>query len=341
MKTYLVDFENVKSKGLTGIDRLDENDKVIIMYSENSDTISFDMHQKVLESKAGVEYLKVRVGLKNALDFQLSTLLGYLVAKGENSHIFIISNDKGFDRLHDFWTSGFIKCSDCTVYRTQTISAALKEIKVKSEEKTAPTAEDKHIENTLPVEILAEETTEVWNMPAETGKSERQVEVKKTPARRGRRPKQNLTELLNELLSGSCSSEDIEQIKACLSTSDSKEDFHNSMAKIFKQQATDFYKILKAKYLRLKSLSDMENPVSDKRENGAESTTPLNSELVRLLNGKCSNEDINRIENCIRSTDTKQGLYLSMLKIYKRERGCEIYKILKPEYTNLAALKME
>ena len=51
MKIYLVDFENVKSKGLQGIDNLTETDTVIIFYSENSDTINFEMHQKVLKEK--------------------------------------------------------------------------------------------------------------------------------------------------------------------------------------------------------------------------------------------------------------------------------------------------
>ena len=81
MKIYLVDFENVKSKGLEGIDKLCETDSVIIFFSENSDTLSFEMHQKVLSSKADIEYFKVCVGGKNALDFQLSTLLGFMVAK--------------------------------------------------------------------------------------------------------------------------------------------------------------------------------------------------------------------------------------------------------------------
>ena len=48
MKIFLIDFENVKSKGLTGIDMLESDDTVIILYSENSDTISFEMHQKVM-----------------------------------------------------------------------------------------------------------------------------------------------------------------------------------------------------------------------------------------------------------------------------------------------------
>ena len=125
MKTYLVDFENVKSKGLVGIDRLTSDDHVIIFYSENSDTISFEMHCMVMQAKAEVDYMKVRVGGKNALDFQLSTLLGYLVAEGDNSHIFIISNDRGFDKLHDFWENTFDDAPNCKVFRTSNISSAI------------------------------------------------------------------------------------------------------------------------------------------------------------------------------------------------------------------------
>ena len=125
MKTYLVDFENVKSKGLVGIDRLTSDDHVIIFYSENSDTISFEMHCMVMQAKAEVDYMKVRVGGKNALDFQLSTLLGYLVAEGDNSHIFVISNDRGFDKLHDFWENTFDDSPNCKVFRTSNISSAI------------------------------------------------------------------------------------------------------------------------------------------------------------------------------------------------------------------------
>lgn len=125
MRSFLVDFENVKSKGLVGIDQLSSDDHVVIFYSENSDTISFEMHCSVMRAAASVEYMKVNVGGKNALDFQLSTLLGYMVAQQNNSHIFIISNDKGFDKLHDFWENTFNDAPPCVVFRTQNIAAAL------------------------------------------------------------------------------------------------------------------------------------------------------------------------------------------------------------------------
>ena len=125
MRSFLVAFENVKSKGLVGIDQLGSDDHVVIFYSENSDTISFEMHCSVMRAAASVEYMKVNVGGKNALDFQLSTLLGYMVAQQNNSHIFIISNDKGFDKLHDFWENTFNDAPPCVVFRTQNIAAAI------------------------------------------------------------------------------------------------------------------------------------------------------------------------------------------------------------------------
>ncbi|MCD8095978.1 MAG: PIN domain-containing protein [Ruminococcus sp.] len=125
MKSFLIDFENVKSKGLTGIESLNEEDHVIIFYSENSDTISFEMHYMVMQAKAKIDYMKVRVGGKNALDFQLCSLMGYLVAKGNNTHIFVISNDKGFDKLHDFWKNTFPDITYCSVYRCTNIESAM------------------------------------------------------------------------------------------------------------------------------------------------------------------------------------------------------------------------
>ena len=156
MKIYLVDFENVKSKGLQGIDNLTETDTVIIFYSENSDTINFEMHQKVLTSKADIEYFKVNVGGKNALDFQLSTLLGYLVAKDTYTNIFIISNDRGFDFLHDFWHGKYVDSPNAMVYRTRTIQTAINF----ANHKVNPTENNEDEETTKHIVEKAEEIQE-------------------------------------------------------------------------------------------------------------------------------------------------------------------------------------
>ncbi len=107
MNYFLVDFENVKSRGLEGIDELGEQDRVVIFYSDNVNTITFDMHYKIMESKAEILMKKVFVGSKNALDFQLASSLGYLIKEneGQDAVYNIVTADQGFRFLKDFWVS--------------------------------------------------------------------------------------------------------------------------------------------------------------------------------------------------------------------------------------------
>ena len=65
-KAFLVDFENVKSAGLVGLEQLSAADEVVVLYSANSNTISFEMHQKILQSPACVDYYQIRRGGKNS-----------------------------------------------------------------------------------------------------------------------------------------------------------------------------------------------------------------------------------------------------------------------------------
>ncbi len=123
-KAFLVDFENVKSAGLVGLDQVGPDGEVIIMYSVNSNTISFEMHQKILRSTVKILYYQTRRTGKNALDFQLASLLGYLLASGDYSHLYVVSNDAGFDVLRDFWTSQFIP-NGCIVQRRSNIESCL------------------------------------------------------------------------------------------------------------------------------------------------------------------------------------------------------------------------
>ncbi|MBR1393759.1 MAG: hypothetical protein IJ561_08015 [Ruminococcus sp.] len=392
MKAYLIDFENVKSKGLVGIEQLGEDDKVIIFYSENSDTISFEMHCKVMTSRADIEYLKVRVGGKNALDFQLSTLLGYLLAKGSYTHIFIISGDKGFDKLHDFWNVSFADKNSCTVFRTQTIAAAVTFAANRpaaplpaAEPETLPAAE-------APAEDPEVTLTEPAPQPEPVLPEEVVITKKESPRKRGRRP-QSTEEIVKSSLLGKfdLSDEEIASVVSCVAESEDKEDFHNALAKIFKAQATDLYKVLRPKYLKLKEGLTAEAPakasdpidslplygkisVSAEPEKAPEpeaapepvpepepapveeakpakakkkptrrkpkaKVSALRHELDKLLASSCSEEEIACVERLIGETDSKQKLYLSIVKEYRKDRGCEIYKLIKSEYNALAALK--
>lgn len=107
MAYYLIDFENVKSRGMEGVELLTEEDTVCIFYSDNADSMTFDLHRKLNETKADIIYHKVAVGTKNALDFQLATYLGYLICGQQNEGIhpnyFIVTKDNGFTSLMVYW----------------------------------------------------------------------------------------------------------------------------------------------------------------------------------------------------------------------------------------------
>jgi hypothetical protein len=383
MKAYLIDFENVKSKGLTGIEQLSEDDKVIIFYSENSDTISFEMHRKVMTSKADIEYLKVRVGGKNALDFQLSTLLGYLLAKEIYSHILIISGDKGFDKLHDFWNVSFADKNSCVVFRTQTIAQAVSfaaSNRVKTPAETVIESEPMDEISILPEDVFAAEVTEetVPETPPEAPVPElpANINVTKTPSRkRGRKP-QSPEDMIRSALLGfvELSDDETAAVLKCAVGSEDKEDFHNALAKIFKNQATELYKVLRPKYLKLKeAIAEQESPAEETAEKNTsaeeisapapvtvpespketpkqkkktarkKSDKPKRSKLAealeKLLSKECSEDEIRTVEKLLNGSDTKQKFYLSVVKEYRKERGCEIYKLIKSEYTELEKLR--
>ncbi len=107
-RVFLVDYENVKTQGLNGIGKLTENDTVCIFYSENADSMTFGLHRRLMETKANVQYQKVEVGYKNALDFQLSSYLGYVISQNRfngitNCLYYIVTKDQGFLCLKNYW----------------------------------------------------------------------------------------------------------------------------------------------------------------------------------------------------------------------------------------------
>lgn len=108
MNYFLVDYENVNVAGLNGVSNLTENDTVIIFYSINADTLTFEMHKQINDSKATFKFQKILLKEKNALDFQLCSYLGFLIRdtmtdENPNNNYFIVSNDKGYSILPDYW----------------------------------------------------------------------------------------------------------------------------------------------------------------------------------------------------------------------------------------------
>lgn len=103
MRIFLVDMENVPK--LTNINKLATDDKLILFYSDNTPPMPMDTLKAIIDTGVSFEVKKVHLGVKNALDFQLSTYLGYLMHTYNNAKLIIVSKDKGFEVVKKFWTT--------------------------------------------------------------------------------------------------------------------------------------------------------------------------------------------------------------------------------------------
>ncbi len=109
MNFFLIDLENWKpsSHDVTLIDDISADDQVHIFFTDTVPYLSLSFLSQLSQNHVRVFYHNAFRGTKNALDFQLSSFLGYLIAQdglGEH-HCYIVSKDTGYDCLADFWKS--------------------------------------------------------------------------------------------------------------------------------------------------------------------------------------------------------------------------------------------
>lgn len=102
MRLFLIDYENVNAAGLHGIGRLEHDDRIILFYSHAANTLSFEIMDEMMGAGIMPERICLEHTGKNALDFQLVTFLGYLIAQNKADSYYIISRDSGFQSAITF-----------------------------------------------------------------------------------------------------------------------------------------------------------------------------------------------------------------------------------------------
>lgn len=171
---YLIDYENVKEKGLEGIFRLlPENSMVYIFYTKNANTVKMELFMDSFENKAEVplKAYYIKAG-KQSLDMQLVSFLGYLIGSepdGENRYL-IISRDSDFVNTVSFWQDNF---GNSRVEQYPTIDAALYFMSEAKEE-----AESEEAGESEPVIMNAKS---LLNNAIQTALSKNRVEGSKIP----------------------------------------------------------------------------------------------------------------------------------------------------------------
>ena len=95
-KIFLIDSENVGTPDITKYIAEKDNAKVIVFHNE---------HFFPLLAKEGYSFIRVETkNRKNALDFVLSTYLGSLLSNyGVSPNYFIVSNDRDYSPVLDYW----------------------------------------------------------------------------------------------------------------------------------------------------------------------------------------------------------------------------------------------
>lgn len=117
---YIIDYENVSRYGLKGISQVIFTSRLVIFYYIEDSTIR---HLKQLVSRypdLRIEFFMHEKAAANYADFQIDTYLGFLIGRESGiSNFCIISKDRGFDAVIDFWTKYGVN-----VTKQQTISGA-------------------------------------------------------------------------------------------------------------------------------------------------------------------------------------------------------------------------
>ncbi len=287
---YLVDFENVNSAGISGIQKLNKDDKVYIFYTVNASSLSFAAHLNLLSSPAEIIYYNVASGGKNALDFQLSSFLGYLISKGDDKNFCIISNDRGFEYVKGFWERNGL-ASGITIQGAPSINRSLlPERPFAAKIQQGLSKERIRTDDSDQEEIVQEETVILQNRSTpvsapRTSLSDSVPETEHTeedsseerPARKKRgRPKGNNSRSKNETAPHETPQEDV----------------------------------------------------------------PLSALKAALVRGEVTAEEneLRQIMDLLEKAAGKQHFYRGLLSIFGMEKGVEVYKLLRPEYTNLTKL---
>ena len=104
MQYYLIDYENVNAAGLSGIDEIPAESRVVLFFTKKANKIDLNLVDTLRRVEAELTIIEVHHG-KQALDIQLGSYVGYLIGtQPEDTEYIIVSKDKGYRNIQDFWT---------------------------------------------------------------------------------------------------------------------------------------------------------------------------------------------------------------------------------------------
>lgn len=263
MRLFLIDYENVNSAGLHGIGSVQPEDRVILFYSHAANTLSFEIMDEMLSANVMPERVCLERTGKNALDFQLVTFLGYLIAKNKADAYYIISKDTGYQSAIAFCQAYL----GVKVQLKPSMKAAIGNLTKKQKQEAAASKKA-----AMP-QPVAKKTKETKEQPPQTDPAPAQKQTnkkKKQPAAVSLRKKTTVIQVQSAAPLPAPQSEHISdavpidletvlsliqpavgvdtatEILHCLQQSHSKTEFHNALQKHFENDTVkQYYRCMK------------------------------------------------------------------------------------------------
>ncbi len=95
---YLIDYENVGAEGLKGAENLTTKDEIILFHYEGAGDVRYKNLISLAGTRAATKIIKLKSHEKNAMDFQIVTMLShYVTLSGNKATYHIVSKDKGYN----------------------------------------------------------------------------------------------------------------------------------------------------------------------------------------------------------------------------------------------------
>ncbi len=301
---YFIDSENVNDNWIDTIPEIKKSDEIKVFYTEKSTNVSYEKFSKIADGGASLNWIKCFTG-QNALDFQLVTDLGYSVAKGVKDTFVIISNDKGYDAVVNYWVVKGINISRVGVEmespkkqkrRVATKVKAVKKVALKKENKK----QEEKKKETKKSESNKQNNKEVANSPKSLWK---------------RKPSSEMGY--------------VEAVGRCISVKDLG-NYHMVLTNLFGQEVGTKY------YHMIKDDNEIKAKVSKTYITNREQRLDY---LVRIFlsYNKKDFKDLQKILNVIndKKCDSLNNFYKLLTENFKEEKGRMYYNILKGIYSVL------
>lgn len=131
---FLIDYENINYKGLEGTEVLEKGDTISFFYSKACEKIVAYRMEDIKNSGCKFEIYKLKNEGKNALDFCIASKVGEIFGKDEDAKIAIITSDKAFVSVKDYWISRI--SNEIQLVISDSIANAIKSIKGEKDRKS-------------------------------------------------------------------------------------------------------------------------------------------------------------------------------------------------------------